>query len=77
MLQVNVLYTYMLLVTMLIYTVCSLDDFVTTCFSGKYLEFMPYNCAAWQAFAQLEVNVGEMTRARWERDGSLGLYSTT
>jgi crooked neck len=30
----------------------------------KYLEFMPYNCTAWQSFAQLEINVGESQRAR-------------
>jgi crooked neck len=32
---------------------------------GKYLEFMPFNCSAWQAFAQLEASVGETTRARY------------
>jgi len=30
----------------------------------KYLETMPHNCAAWKAFAALETNVGEVTRAR-------------
>jgi crooked neck len=31
---------------------------------GKYLQFMPFNCTAWQAFSQLEINVGETNRAR-------------
>lgn len=31
---------------------------------AKYLEFMSYNCTAWQAFAQLEASVGESSRAR-------------
>ena len=31
---------------------------------GKYIEAMPFNCHAWKAFAQLEMNVGEMSRAR-------------
>lgn len=33
---------------------------------GKYLEYMPHNCSAWQAFAQLEINVGEIARARYQ-----------
>ena len=32
---------------------------------GKYLEYMPHNCSAWKAFAQLETNVGETARARY------------
>ena len=31
---------------------------------AKYLETMPYNCIAWNSFIQLEINVGENSRAR-------------
>jgi crooked neck len=31
---------------------------------GKYIEYSPRNCTAWKAFAQLEANVGEISRAR-------------
>ncbi len=31
---------------------------------SKYIERMPFNCAAWKAFAQLETNVGEVARSR-------------
>lgn len=30
----------------------------------KYIQYMPHNCDAWQAFAQLEASVGETVRAR-------------
>jgi crooked neck len=33
---------------------------------SKYIEKMPFNCAAWKAFAQLETNCGEIARARCE-----------
>ncbi len=32
---------------------------------SKYIEKMPFNCAAWKAFAQLETNCGETARARY------------